>query len=312
MRLGLYEAELAEGSLAAEVYGATRASERHRHRYEVNNRYRDQIAEAGLWFSGLSPRPRPGRVRRAARAICYTYYIAPQRRPTPNCVRGRPRQVRLFRGLIAAALERHRASELFEDDVENELTWMPRRSATNPSRSPSRRASSSTRAGCGEVRSDTFVYGDDEIVRQYVDHPGAAAVVAIDDRERVLLIQQYRHPIGHRDWEIPAGLLDIAGEPPVDAARRELAEEADLDAERIEPLLSVFTTPGGNDEVVHIFLARGLRPASATFAREAEEADIRVEWVPLDDAVEAVMSGRMRNGILVAGILAAAELLRRS
>lgn len=163
-----------------------------------------------------------------------------------------------------------------------------------------------------DVRSDTFVYGDDEIVRQYVDHPGAAAVVAIDDRERVLLIQQYRHPIGHRDWEIPAGLLDIAGEPPIDAARRELAEEADLDAERIEPLLSVFTTPGGNDEVVHIFLARGLRPASATFAREAEEADIRVEWVPLADAVEAVMSGRMRNGILVAGILAAAELLRRS
>ena len=163
-----------------------------------------------------------------------------------------------------------------------------------------------------DVRSDTFVYGDDEIVRQYVDHPGAAAVVAIDDRERVLLIQQYRHPIGHRDWEIPAGLLDIAGEPPIDAARRELAEEADLDAERIEPLLSVFTTPGGNDEVVHIFLARGLRAASATFAREAEEADIRVEWVPLDDAVEAVMSGRMRNGILVAGILAAAELLRRS
>ncbi len=163
-----------------------------------------------------------------------------------------------------------------------------------------------------DVRSDTFVYGDDEIVRQYVDHPGAAAVVAIDDRERVLLIQQYRHPIGHRDWEIPAGLLDIAGEPPIDAARRELAEEADLDAERIEPLLSVFTTPGGNDEVVHIFLARGLRAASATFAREAEEADIRVEWVPLADAVEAVMSGRMRNGILVAGILAAAELLRRS
>lgn len=162
-----------------------------------------------------------------------------------------------------------------------------------------------------DVRSDTFVYGDDEIVRQYVDHPGAAAVVAIDDRERVLLIQQYRHPIGHRDWEIPAGLLDIAGEPPIDAARRELAEEADLDAERIEPLLSVFTTPGGNDEVVHIFLARGLRPASAAFAREAEEADIRVEWVPLADAVEAVMSGRMRNGILVAGILAAAELLRR-
>ena len=151
-----------------------------------------------------------------------------------------------------------------------------------------------------------------ELTREFVAHPGAVAVVALDEDDRVLLIQQYRHPIRHRDWEIPAGLLDVAGEDPLQAAQRELAEEADLDAERIEPLLSVFTTPGGNDEVVHIFLARGLRPASAAFAREAEEADIRVEWVPLADAVEAVMSGRMRNGILVAGILAAAELLRRS
>ena len=75
--------------------------------------------------------------------------------------------------------------------------------------------------------------------------------------------------------------------------------------------MTMFTTPGGIDEVVHIFLARGLRPSGATFAREAEEADIRVEWVPLHDAVDAVMTGRMRNGILVAGVLAAAERLRR-
>ena len=128
-----------------------------------------------------------------------------------------------------------------------------------------------------DVRSDTVRYGDGEIVRQYVDHPGAAAVVAVDDEERVLLIQQYRHPIRHRDWEIPAGLLDVAGEPPIETARRELAEEADLVAASIEPLVSVFTTPGGNDEVVHVFLARELTSASATFARTDEEANIRLE-----------------------------------
>ena len=162
-----------------------------------------------------------------------------------------------------------------------------------------------------DVRSDTVRYGDGEIVRQYVDHPGAAAVVAVDDEERVLLIQQYRHPIRHRDWEIPAGLLDVAGEPPIETARRELAEEADLVAASIEPLVSVFTTPGGNDEVVHVFLARQLTSASATFARTDEEADIRLEWVALADVVDAILAGRMRNGILVAGVLAAAEKLSR-
>lgn len=162
-----------------------------------------------------------------------------------------------------------------------------------------------------DVRSDTVRYGDGEIVRRYVDHPGAAAVVAVDDEERVLLIQQYRHPIRHRDWEIPAGLLDVAGEPPIETARRELAEEADLVAASIEPLVSVFTTPGGNDEVVHVFLARQLTSASATFARTDEEADIRLEWVALADVVDAILAGRMRNGILVAGVLAAAEKLSR-
>jgi NTP pyrophosphohydrolases including oxidative damage repair enzymes len=163
-----------------------------------------------------------------------------------------------------------------------------------------------------DVRSDTVRYGDGEIVRQYVDHPGAAAVVAIDDEERVALIQQYRHPIRHRDWEIPAGLLDVPGEPPIETARRELEEEVDLRAESIEPLVSIFTTPGGNDEVVHIFLARGLTSAPHTHVREQEEADIRLEWVPLRDAVDAVLAGRMRNGILASGVLAAAERLRRN
>ncbi len=162
-----------------------------------------------------------------------------------------------------------------------------------------------------DVRSDTFRYGDADLVRQYVAHPGAAAIVAVDAEERVLLIQQYRHPIRHRDWEIPAGLLDVVGEPPLETARRELAEEVDLVASDWSPLVSIFTTPGGNDEVVHLFLARGLAPAAEEHAREAEEADIRSEWIPLQDAVTGVLEGRLRNGILATGVLAAAERLRR-
>lgn len=160
------------------------------------------------------------------------------------------------------------------------------------------------------VQRDTFRYGEDNLVREYVTHPGAAAVVAIDDRRRVLLIQQYRHPIGHRDWEIPAGLLDVPGEPPQETAIRELAEEADLEAESCVPLLSLFTSPGGNDEVVYVFLARGLTPAAQPHERTAEEADMRTEWVPIEEVVAAVMAGRMSNAILVAGVLAAAEHLR--
>ncbi|MFT4157861.1 MAG: NUDIX hydrolase [Microbacterium sp.] len=158
-----------------------------------------------------------------------------------------------------------------------------------------------------DVRSDRVAYGDGEIIRQYVNHTGAVAIVAIDEQERVVLIQQYRHPIRHRDWELPAGLLDIPGEDPLIAAQRELAEEADLVAEEWMPLISVWTTPGGNDELIQIFLATGIRRAAHAHARAEEEADIRLEWVPVADAVDAVLEGRMRNGILATGVLAAAR-----
>ncbi|MFJ4161449.1 NUDIX domain-containing protein [Microbacterium testaceum] len=162
-----------------------------------------------------------------------------------------------------------------------------------------------------DVRSDTVRYGDGEMTRQYVEHPGAAAVVAIDDDERVVLIQQYRHPIKERDWEIPAGLLDVAGEPPIETAKRELTEEADLAADRWQHLVSMHTTPGGNDEVVHLFLARGLRAVETDFEREHEESDMRLERVPLTEVIDGVLAGRLRNGILATGALAAAEVLRR-
>lgn len=166
------------------------------------------------------------------------------------------------------------------------------------------------RGSVWDVRSDRVRYGEGEIVRQYVDHTGAVAIVALDDEGRVLLIQQYRHPIRHRDWELPAGLLDVEGEEPLAAARRELAEEADLVAAHWEPLVSSWTTPGGNDEIIRLFLATGVASAGAPHDREDEEADIRVEWVPLTEAVSAVLTGRMRNGILAIGVLAAAQRLR--
>ena len=161
-----------------------------------------------------------------------------------------------------------------------------------------------------DVRDDRVRYGDGEIRRQYVAHTGAVAILALDDEGRVLLIQQYRHPIRHRDWELPAGLLDMEGEEPLAAAQRELAEEADLVAEQWEPLVSSWTTPGGNDEMIHIFLATGITSAETAHAREDEEADIRIEWVPLADAVDGVLAGRMRNGILSIGVLAATLRLR--
>lgn len=162
-----------------------------------------------------------------------------------------------------------------------------------------------------DVLSDRVAYGDGEIVREYVDHTGAVAVLALDDDGRVLLIQQYRHPIRHRDWELPAGLLDIDGEDPMDAAKRELVEEADLVARDWRPLVETWTTPGGNSELIRIFLATGVSAAPEAFAREAEEADIRTAWVPLSDAVKAVLDGRLRNGILSLGVLAAERVLRR-
>jgi len=162
-----------------------------------------------------------------------------------------------------------------------------------------------------DVRSDRVAYGDGEIVREYVAHTGAVAVLALDDEDRVLLIQQYRHPIRHRDWELPAGLLDIEGEDPLVAAQRELAEETDLVASDWRLLTSSWTTPGGNSEMIRIYLATGIEAAPAAFEREDEEADIRVEWVALSDAVDGVLDGRLRNGILTIGVLAAERTLRR-
>ncbi|OIQ79699.1 ADP-ribose pyrophosphatase [mine drainage metagenome] len=142
--------------------------------------------------------------------------------------------------------------------------------------------------------------------REFIDHPGAVAVIAIDADDRLLLQRQYRHPVGRELWEPPAGLLDVDHEPAQAAAARELAEEADLVADRWDVLVDYFTSPGGSNEAIRMFLARDLRevPVEERFAREAEELEMEPRWVPIDDAVAAVLAGQVHNPSAVVGILA--------
>lgn len=145
-----------------------------------------------------------------------------------------------------------------------------------------------------------------EMVREYVRHPGAVAVIAVDADDCVILVQQYRHPVGTKLLEPPAGLLDVAGEPYLLAAQRELAEEAALAADDWKVLLDLVTTPGGSDESVRIFLATGLTSTARPdgFELEGEEADMAVRRAPLADLVAALLDGRVQNSLLASGVLA--------
>lgn len=152
------------------------------------------------------------------------------------------------------------------------------------------------------------VEGEEPVVRQYTRHPGAVAVVVIRGEagaEEILLERQYRHPVQASLWEIPAGLLDIPGEDPRVAAQRELAEEADMVADRWDVLVDYFTSPGGSSEPLRVFLAREVRDSDARFEREDEEATMEYAWVRLDDALTMVLDGRLHNPSAVIGILAA-------
>jgi 8-oxo-dGTP pyrophosphatase MutT (NUDIX family) len=144
--------------------------------------------------------------------------------------------------------------------------------------------------------------------REVVEHLGAVAVCAVDDDGAVTLVHQYRHPLGDRLWELPAGLLDQPGEDPVEAARRELVEEAGLEAARWDTLVEIAASPGFTDEVVRVFLARGLTKVDRQ-AHGDEEADLVVHSVPLERAVDMVLSGEIVNGATVGGLLAAHAVL---
>ena len=159
-----------------------------------------------------------------------------------------------------------------------------------------------------QVRAETVDLGAGGTVRrELLHHPGAVTVLALDDEDRALMIRQYRHPVRMDLWELPAGLLDVPGEDPLHAARRELAEEADLVADRWDVLADWFNSPGGSDEAVRLYLARSVRPVPEAdrHTREAEELDMPTRWVPLEEARDAVLAGRVHNPGSVVGILAA-------
>ena len=161
-----------------------------------------------------------------------------------------------------------------------------------------------------DVVSDTFQLQEtgEALTRDYIDHPGAVAVLPMNDDGEILLLKQYRHPVGMDLWEIPAGLLDVEGEDFVVGAALELAEEADLAADTWNVLADVFNSPGSSSEAIRIYLARGLTevPHHERHERTDEEAEIEFHWIGLDDAVASVLAGRLHNPSAVVGILAAA------
>jgi 8-oxo-dGTP pyrophosphatase MutT (NUDIX family) len=159
-----------------------------------------------------------------------------------------------------------------------------------------------------DVEADRVDLGEAGVVRrEYVRHPGAVGVLAVDEQERVAVIDQYRHPVGMVLWEVPAGLLDVEGEPPLLAAQRELGEEADLVASDWRVLADWMLSPGGTSEAFRCFLARGLTavPEAERHERHGEELAMQVRWVPLEELRQGILAGRLHSPSLVVGVLAA-------
>lgn len=157
------------------------------------------------------------------------------------------------------------------------------------------------------VRRDLVDFDGNEVERDVLVHPGAVAIIALDDSDRVLLVRQYRHPVGMWLLEPPAGLLDVHGEQPWLTAQRELAEEAGYQATNWTVLVDLLNSPGGSSEAIRVFLARDLTPLAGgrVHTSEAEEAHLPQVWVPIDEVVAHVLHGDLASPSLVAGVLAA-------
>lgn len=159
------------------------------------------------------------------------------------------------------------------------------------------------------VRRDTISSRTDtehRFGRLVVEHPGAVVILAVDADERALVIEQYRHPVGMRLVELPAGLLDVPGEDPVLAAERELLEEGAHTADTWTHLLTVLPSPGLSSEVHVLYLATGLHEVAdrGGFALEHEEAEMTLHWVPVDDLLDGVLAGRISDGPLALAVFA--------
>jgi ADP-ribose pyrophosphatase len=156
------------------------------------------------------------------------------------------------------------------------------------------------------VRVDDVRMSDGSVAqREVVEHPGAVVIVALDDDGKVVLVNQYRPPIKAHLDELPAGLLDVEGESALNAAKRELAEEAGLVADEWHVLLDLHPSPGITTEAVRVFLARGLSASTEKFEPEHEEQTMTVSREPLAEAVRRVLTGGITNAAAAAGILAA-------
>ena len=149
--------------------------------------------------------------------------------------------------------------------------------------------------------------------RLAVEHPGAAVVLALDDEDRALCLWQYRHAVGQRLVQLPAGLLDVDGEDPLTVARRELIEEGGYEAAEWVELPAMYSSPGISGERVHYFLARGLTEVGrGDFEPEHEEAEMQIGWVPLRDLHDAVLAGRLGDAHLALAVLLAGSRLAPS
>lgn len=156
---------------------------------------------------------------------------------------------------------------------------------------------------------ETFKYAESSLTREFVDHPGAVAVIALNESQEVLLIKQYRHPVREYLWEIPAGLLDVKGESLLDAAKRELLEETGYIADSWKELVSFHSTPGGNNETITVFLATEVQHHGHDFALVGEEQDLVLRWVPLAEALASILKSEMRSPSAGYGLMALANLL---
>jgi ADP-ribose pyrophosphatase len=146
--------------------------------------------------------------------------------------------------------------------------------------------------------------GGEAFRRLVLEHPGAAVVLALDDEDRVLCLRQYRHAAGRRFVELPAGLLDADGEGPLEVARRELREEAGLEAEEWVELTSTYSSPGISSELMHFYLARALATTDrGDFVPEHEEADMETFWVDFAELHAAVLDGRLQDAPIVLAVL---------